>query len=382
MTAHAKLSASGSHRWMNCPGSVKMEEGLPDESSEYAIYGTEAHALAEICLEENKNPEEYMGRTLKEVPVDEEMVLGVQEYLDYVRALKGTTFYEKQVDFSRWAPGGFGTADFIALDKDTMTIVDLKFGKGVQVYAEDNTQEILYALGAYEAYQWLYDFNTIKIVIFQPRLNHTDEWEITTEELLSWGKTIKAKAADTLKDDAPIIPGEEQCNFCKAKSTCKVLASHNVKLAAKEFSEFGEPIHVTDPLRLNNEEIAALLGHLDLFSDWINSLKDHALQELLAGNSIPGFKLVTGKSNRIWISEAGALKALIKMGFKNTDLYIKTTKFITLTAVEKIIKKQKGDIKTFNSLVEKPAGKKTYARDDDYRPAVQSSIHEDFEKIA
>jgi len=202
MTPHAKLSASGSKRWINCPGSVKLEEQFPDVENEYALYGTEAHKLAEFCLDHHLDAHEY-PKDRHGIEVDDEMIAGVQEYLNYVRSLEGECFIEQRVDFSPWAPGGFGTADCIRVTDNTLTVVDLKFGKGVQIFVEDNTQGILYALGAWHEYGFLYDIETIKIIIVQPRLDHIDEWEIDLQDLKIWGDVIRERAEIALSENAP-----------------------------------------------------------------------------------------------------------------------------------------------------------------------------------
>lgn len=394
MTLHAKLSASGSKRWMNCPGSVRLEKQFPDNNNEYAAYGSAAHSLAEICLKNNQNADSHLGSVLTypykppsaDIKVDEEMVEGVQEYLDYVRNLKGESFFEKRVDFSNWVPEGFGTADFGALEQNTLTLVDLKFGKGVQVFAENNTQGILYALGAYNEYDFLYDIKTIRIVIVQPRLDHIDEWDISLDELLEWGDILKQKALEALADDPPLVPGEEQCKFCRAKSTCRALANHNVALAAEDFTKIGpldsidNPITVTDPLKLSPEEIGFLLTQTKLFSDWISALEGHALSEMLAGRDIPGFKLVEGRSLRIWKNEKEAIKELKRLQLKKADLF--TEKFISPAQAEKVFKQKKLDATALKPLVVKPIGKKTFAPEDDNRPTVRSDAITDFEKVA
>ena len=174
MSAHATLFASGSKQWIACLGSVRLEEQFPDVENEYSLYGSNAHKLAEYCLANGLDAHDHSIGEL-DIEVDDEMIAGVQEYLDYVGSLKGECFIEQRVDFSPWVPEGFGTADFICIGDNTLTVVDLKFGKGVKVFAEDNTQEILYALGAWHEYGFMFDIETIKIVIVQPRLDHIDE---------------------------------------------------------------------------------------------------------------------------------------------------------------------------------------------------------------
>ena len=379
MTSHAKLSASGSTRWMNCPGSVELEDQFPDVENEYASYGTNAHKLAEYCLTHELVAHEY-PKDNQDIEVDDEMIAGVQEYLNFVRSLTGECFIEQRVDFSPWVPGGFGTADLICIDDNTLTVVDLKFGKGIRIFAEDNTQGILYALGAWHEYGFMFNIETIKIVIVQPRLDHVDEWEIDLEDLKVWGNVIRERAEVALSEDAPLIPGEDQCRFCRAKGACRALAEHNVSLAAQDFSTLEEPVKLSNPLLLDNEEIGVLLHQTQMFSDWIKALEGHALEEMLAGREIHGFKLVEGRSLRTWKDASTAVYELESFGLTDEELY--SRKLQSPAQVEKVFKSKKINQSLIEQLITKPPGKTTFAPVGDKRPAIQPSITTDFVKVA
>ena len=379
MSTHAKLSASGSKRWINCPESVQQEEQFPDVENEYALYGTEAHKLAEHCLTNDLDTHEYY-KDRPGIEVDNEMIAGVQEYLDHVRSLEDECFIEQRVDFSPWVPSGFGTADFVCIDDNTLTVVDLKFGKGVKVFAEDNTQGIIYALGTLKEFGFLFDIKIVKIVIVQPRLDHIDEWELSIDDLKKWEEVIRKKAEIALSDDAPLIPGEEQCRIFKAKGSCKALAEDNVSAAAKDFEEIGAPVDLKEVHLLNNEEVGKLLEQTSLFSDWIKALESYAVDEMLAGREMPGFKLVEGRSLRTWKDETTAIEELKKLKLKKSDLFIE--KFISPAQAEKLFKQNKLDKERLDSLITKPPGKTTFAPESDKRPAVKPDAITDFRQVA
>jgi hypothetical protein len=373
-TKHAKLSASGAHRYMHCPGSVRMEEGLPGETSVYAEYGTAAHELAAECLKTDKPAAFYIGDRFNEIEVDDEMVEGVQIYLDYLQELGGDLLIEIKVDFSIFVPGGFGTADAIAFDakSKTLTIVDLKFGKGIQVDAENNPQITLYALGALNDFDFIYDIENIRMIIVQPRLDHISEWEISKEKLIEEGNFIGSRAQDALRDDAPITPGEVQCRFCKAKGICLPLAEHNISIAFGDLDESTPK----DPLKLDNNEIAEILVKSDLISGWLKAVRKRAWTELNLGREISGYKLVVGKTNRKWSDESAVEKALKRAKLKVDQIY--TKKVISPAQAEKLLGKNHPAIEKHAI---KPEGTPTLVPEPDKRPAILNSVEEDFKEL-
>ena len=219
MTEHAKLSASGAVRWLECPASVGMEEAFPDTSSEFAEHGTAAHELAERCLTEDVTAEFHSGKTFNGFDADAEMAEAVQLYLDYVRNHKGKMFVEQVVDFSPWVEDGFGTCDCIVIAGNTAYVTDLKYGKGFRVDAENNPQLMLYALGALNEYEFIFDhINLFSLAIVQPRLDHISEFRITKSELLAWAETVKVKAQQCLEEDAPFNPWRGTMPFLQSQS--------------------------------------------------------------------------------------------------------------------------------------------------------------------
>lgn len=366
MASHAKLSASGSQRWIACPGSVSAEKGLTDRGSSYAQEGTRAHELADLVLSGGGNAFAWEGKELvenNEQAPDREMCAYVQDFVDYVASLGGEQYYEERVDFSEWVPEGFGTADVIAYDKDseTLHVVDLKYGKGHRVEAKDNTQGVLYGLGAYSDYGMIYGIKHIHIHIHQPRLDHISVWELTLDELLRWGEWISERATECLKDDAERVPGEEQCMFCKAKATCPALMRHAEKTLMSEFDEF-EPVNVDG---LADDKLRNVLDNKKLIAGWLEAVEKHVTERITHGERFDGYKLVEGRSVRQW-SDSNAAEATLSELLE--DAAYTPRKIISPAQAEKALgKKRAGEIA---DLVVRPSGKPTLAPASDKRQAL------------
>lgn len=375
MTAHAKLSASGSHRWAHCPGSVKAEEGIADRSSSAADEGTAAHELAELVLTHGGACHDWIGKRLIEsnaYTVDQEMADYVQQYVDYVKSHSGQHEYEQQVDFSEWVPGGFGTADALVLDGNTLRVIDLKYGKGVQVDAFENTQGLLYALGAASDYEYMAEIEKVVISIVQPRKDSISEWELDRAELMKWGEWLSERANEALSDSPQRVPGDEQCKFCKAMPTCPALMDLAHKVIATDFDNMDA---ADNPDTLSDERLAEALSAKKLVLSWFDAVEQHAFQKLERGEAFPGFKLVEGRSLRQWGDDAVAEQTLVEL--LGGDAYER--KLLSVAKAEKALgKKRSGDIA---DLVTKPRGKPVIVPQSDKRPAIGAS-EDDFENIA
>lgn len=372
MVAHALLGASSSERWMRCPGSVAASKGIIDNGSKYAAEGTAAHALAEHCLVNNVYPSSCEGMTFEGFTVDSEMAESVQVYFDYVKQLTGEHFYEVRVDFSPWVPEGFGTADAIVINTRTKTlyVIDLKYGKGLQVDADNNSQAQLYALGAINEYGHICDIETVQCVIVQPRLDHISEWQLDHKTLMNFGAKVSQAAEEALKPNAKRSPGEKQCQWCKAKAVCPALKDYAEQALLVQFDDIG-PATLKPVDQLTDEQLAQALGAKKLIAGWLDAVEERITDKLLNGETFTGYKLVEGRSLRQWVDEEQAVKTLAQQ-YEEELLYKKS--FISPAQAEKLVGKK--ELYVLDGLIVKPAGKPTLAPADDKRPAIGATIND------
>ena len=364
--AHAVLSASGSKRWLSCPPSARLERKFPDKAGEAAQEGTLAHALAEARIRHWLGEISENGLTLRidnirhDALYSHEMGEYVSEYVDLciekINEAHGTALVEERLDFSRWVKNGFGTGDMVIIGDGILEIVDLKYGKGVPVSAEGNTQMQLYALGAIEQYGYIYDFDHVRMSIFQPRNGGLSTQLMSVDELLAWGESIKPIAELAYEGKGEFKAGEH-CRFCRAAVQCKALADYNLEIAKLEFR---------DADLLTDDEVSFVLERVDGLVRYAEKIKTFALEEALKGHKWPGFKVVAGRSNRRITDAAKAIKLLRGEGYADDVIY-KPLEIQTITDLEKTITKKKfGEI--LGSVVEKPPGKPTLVPADDERP--------------
>ncbi len=341
MSKHAKLSASGSERWILCPGSVKAEEGIPEKHNSYAAEGTLAHEIAANILN---------GALWEELEVAvPEMVLNVTKYVEYIKSIESETILiEQKVDFSHIVPDGFGTADCIIKNGNTIHVIDLKYGKGIPVYSENNTQLLLYAIGAVSIFQ-NYKPETIIMHIVQPRISNYSKWEITFSELLNWMAFLHEKALLALKPDAIRIPHQDACRWCKAKPTCPAIydfINYNI-LPLKEKKV------------LTNDELKLILDNSNLITNFLASVVELVYEKLLTGEEINGYKLVEGRSVRKIRTDGlnESEKSLLNSLYKKVPM--------TLTEIEKMLGKDIVDKLTY-----KQSGKPILVNSTDKRKSI------------
>lgn len=382
--SHALLNASGASRWLNCPPSARLEEQFPDSTSSAAAEGTLAHALGELKLQKYFTPmaKSTFTKTHNKIKKDplytKEMEDYTDEYLDYIKSVTlgfpsaPYATIEKKVDFSMYAPEGFGTADCIVIGGGTLYIIDLKYGKGVPVSAEKNAQMRLYALGALNEYSLIYNIEMINMVIFQPRLDNISVDQIESAVLLNWGNAFVKPLADlAYKGEGEFTPGDH-CRFCRAKAVCRARSVTNTAL--EDFKGKLPPL-------ISNEEVGELLLKAQDLAKWAKDLEEYALSACLAGENIPGWKAVEGRSNRAFTDIDAAFKAIKEKGLaKEEVLYIR--KPITLTETEKLIGKKEFET-ALSEFVIKPPGKPALAKATDKREPItlKDSAQSDFANI-
>lgn len=370
---HSILGASSADRWMNCTPSARLTEGMEDEGSVFAAEGTAAHALAEWKV--RKVLKKRAGRRPASDYWTDEMEETTSDYRDYIMDLVGqakqhckdpVTLIEQHLDFSCYVPDGFGTGDFLLVADKELNVVDFKYGRGVAVYADHNPQMMLYALGALNLFDCLYDIEQVTMTIFQPRLSSISTWTISTTELYQWAEEVlKPKAELAAKGEGDFVSGS-WCRFCKARNTCRARAESFLELARMEFQP---------PALLSDEEVAEVMEKADELSKWASDVMAYAQAEAIEnGKHWNGYKLVEGRSVRKFSDEAKVEAAAKEAGY--TDIYNKS--LITLTAFEKLMGKE-AFAEILGQYVTKPAGKLTLVPVSDKRPEVSvNTVNDEF----
>ena len=363
MGNHAILSASSSHRWLHCLPSARLELEFENTNGEAAKEGTAAHALSEHKLKKalrirSKRPtSEYDSDEMEEC---------TDAYVDFIMeqvelARKSCTdpivLIEQRLDFSCYVPDGFGTGDCVIISDDRLHILDFKYGMGVLVDAEDNPQMKLYALGALEIYDSLYDIKEISMTIFQPRRENVSTWTVPVEELKAWAEEeLKPKAAKAYQGEGEYMPGS-WCTFCRASSRCRARADENLKLAQMEFKM---------PPLLTDSEIEEVLTILPDLTKWANEITAYATDAAVNhGKKWQGFKVVEGRSVRKYKDENAVAEKAVISGYK--DIYRKS--LIPMTEMQKLMGKTKFE-EILGNLIYKPPGKPTLVPKSDKRPAM------------
>ena len=364
---HALLGASSSARWLVCTPSARLEAMFPDEQSPYAAEGTIAHDLAESILRHKLEGK----KAPKLDDYSTEMIEAVNRYVDIceekvnesrARSSDAEAMIEARLDFSRWVPDGFGTGDMVIVADGILEVIDLKYGKGVPVSAIENTQMRLYALGAYDINEFLYDIKSVRMTIVQPRLDSISTDEMALEELLDWGEEIKPIAQRAFNGEGDCTPCD-YCNFCKARHTCRALADTCLTAFYKDGGKLNQ--------LLTDSEVSDILAMKDLITKWIKGVYDFAYEKALSGEKQwPGYKLVEGTSRRTITHPEAAAKTLLDNGYKEEDIF-KPRELEGITNLQKVLGK-KGITEYLEAYIDKPEGKPTLVPDSDIRPAINT----------
>ncbi len=407
--AHAKLSPSGAHRWMACPGSVVLEAEYPDSGSDYAREGSAAHELAAIVLEEDgdrasnyvgKKVEFYDGDDPVLWEVTEDMARHVDDYVKLVReyAQGGTLMVEQRLGIGHITgeEGAKGTSDVVIVKGGELVVMDLKFGMGVKVDAAENPQLQLYALGALNEFDMLADFHTITMVIHQPRLNHVSEWSIPVAQLQEFG--LEAMAAANITRDAEEVlekndkldwmylnPGEKQCKFCKAKADCPALRAEITEVvggsAAASIEEFAEFMPETIDMQTGDNYLPIAMSKVELVEQWCKAVRAEVERRLFAGQKVDGYKLVEGKrGSRKWADEKDAEALFKSFRLRQDEMY--DFSLISPTKAEKLFKENPKRWAKVQDLITQSAGKPSVAPATDKRQEIAvQPVADDFRDL-
>jgi len=371
---HAVLAASASHRWLECPGSIELSKMFSETGSAYTEEGSLAHSMAEEAIGRGGKVSLKLKRQIRAFYEEHPELNGsyeamedtVMPYVEWVweeqsamrKADSGTLMMtEVRLDLTDYIPEGFGTSDVMIFNDDIIEVIDLKYGKGVPVSAENNPQLKIYALGALSAVDGLVEPKKVKMVIYQPRLDNISVVEMPVKELLKWAKDVLIPGAKlAMTKDAPLKYGEH-CRFCPARAKCRVRAEAMEEIADMRCGDILTP-----------EEIAVILTVADDVKKWIDEVKEAALADALNGEEIPGFKIVEGRSNRkIDADEATIIGIAEAEGFSEDTIYERKLKGIS--ALESLMGKKRF-AEAFKAVIVKPEGKPVLVPESDKREAI------------
>lgn len=359
---HAKVTPSGAKKWLNCTKSVQLESLSPQKDTSYTQEGTLAHTICEKLLK---------GQEVDGAKDMLQYCIGYKDYcIEQTSKLKNPmTYIETKLDLSAYIPNGFGTADFIAIGENTLIIVDFKYGKGVEVSAQENPQLMIYALGALDMFDYIYDIKKVELHIYQPRIDNVDSFNVSVEKLKEFGKIVVERSQMAYNGLGECSAGKHCVEgFCRAKGYCKAFSEYNLQL-----EEFG----YSDKNLLTSKDLANIIERSETLESWVKSVKEYALALMLGGGKVEGLKLVKGRSRRVIVNEDKAIEILTQNGYKD----ITNTKLKGITELEKLVGK-KDFSKLLGDNIEKVEGSPTLAPISDKRAEyVVNSAELDFANI-
>ena len=373
MGRHSLLSASASHRWLNCPPSARLCEKYEDKPSEYAQEGTDCHELCAYKVEKAlghraRDPTENLTYYNSEM---EDCAEGYCSFvMEQVAEAKKhcadpLVLVEQQLDYSRYVgiEGSFGTGDCVIVSDGLLHIIDYKHGLSVLVSAEKNSQLSCYALGALDLFDGIYDITEVSLTIYQPRRENVSTYTMSKDELLAWADTVLSPRAKLAYDGKGEFQAGDHCQFCKIKATCRKRAEYNLELAKYDFEM---------PAQLEAHEIDAILMKVDQLTAWASDVKDYALNQALLGVDYNHFKVVEGRSSRKYTSEEDVAQAVISAGYEPYE-----KKLRGITAMTALLGREKFD-ELLGGMVYKPPGRPALVSKSDKRPALKNTAQNDF----
>lgn len=386
MSSHALLSPSSAHRWLNCPLAPRLEATLPEKPSEYAREGTVAHSVCEITAKKKfkKVKAAEYNRVIKKLKTDavwdDEMLHTAETYVEHLTELamefanEPYIAFEVKVDISDYVPEAFGRCDCVMFGGDTLIITDYKHGKGVPVSPDENPQLMLYALGALKLYKPLFGVALKKVAVYidQPRIGAYDGWTCTVDELLAWGESVKPKAQMAFMGFGEYHAGD-WCRFCRANGICKAQAEQQIGAFDDFSAAVGNPTALLSP-----SEMGEVLKRGETLVSWYETVREKALESLLNGEKIPGYKVMEGRSTRCWTDQDKALDKLQESGVDRAVIYDSVPK--TLAQLEKLLGTARFK-ELVGEFVTKPQGKPTLALETDSRKEFNSAAA-DFAGVA
>lgn len=386
MGKHAILSASSAHRWLYCTPSARLEESFKNTTGTFAEEGSFMHLLGETKIRRylGEITEKTYRKELKKLQANQFFNTDIDEaveiYVDFAKELIEDTkqkckdsivLLEQRLDFSKYVEDGFGTGDLILVADGVLNVVDFKGGQGVKVSSEKNPQMMLYALGALELFDCLYNIDTVSMTICQPRVENISTCEISVEDLLSWAEDeLKPKAELAFKGEGEFCPSDYTCKFCRAKFTCKARAEKNLEIAKFEFKQAS---------LLTKDEILEILDKVNEITAWCKDIWAYAEVKALEGEEFDGFKVVEGRSVRTYGDENAVIAKLIEGGYSENEIFTKSLKGIT--ALEKTLGK-KVFAKVLDGLITKPKGKAILVPSSDKREPIplNNTAYADFKE--
>lgn len=377
---HAKLSASGAYRWLACPGSVRLSAGIPDASSVHAAQGTFAHDVAADTLLDSLTLEARLGKEKviagHRVVIDKEMIDAVRAYVTFVREQAGKAPYQVEVDLTpalqTLHPDFGGTADCVIWHEreKRLQVIDLKYGAGVMVAAEDNEQLMYYALGALLASGK--PAVEVETIIYQPRTSEgVRRHSFPAVDLVDFSATLLEGAERLAAPDAPLIPGDKQCRWCRAAAICPELERHQALVISDQF----DPVVDEGISALSPEKLSKALDLLPLVEARIKAIRELAYEEALAGRAPPGWKLVDKRGTRQWADTAVAEATFDDEPGAWTEPSLKS-----VAQVEKALG-AKAFSALYTDLVTTVSSGLTLVSESDKRPPATVAVADDFEQL-